>query len=390
MPAGVTYSSLGVDTPALNVAGETTFLAAMTGAGITANNDSALWTGRPGNITLLAREGDPAPGMGAGVGYSSFNSNIALNAAGQSAFTGLVAGPGVTLANDGAVWIAGAGGTTLLAREGNQAPGAPVDVNFSAFYAPLALNEAGRATFLAGVTGPGITTRNNQGLWSGTPGNLGLLARLGDPPPDTHFGPKYTEFGKIVLNRNGRNAFCAEALSLDFIAPPAIGIWAGQPGSVSKLVATNDPAPGAGDGVSFGNLLRADLAINGQDEIVFLTSLLGSGVTAANDRSLWFANAGGDLSMIVREGSLFEAGPGDLRTIATLTFEGGSGDQDGFRSAFNDAGQVVFGATFTDDSSGIFVAQVPEPGSTILFMLGAASVLSLVRVHPSARRTTNR
>ncbi|MEZ6072461.1 MAG: PEP-CTERM sorting domain-containing protein [Pirellulales bacterium] len=57
-----------------------------------------------------------------------------------------------------------------------------------------------------------------------------------------------------------------------------------------------------------------------------------------------------------------------------MNFELSSGNQDGRNSLFNDRGQVAFGATFTDGTSGIFVSNavaVPEPASLMLFAVGA-------------------
>jgi hypothetical protein len=85
-------------------------------------------------------------------------------------------------------------------------------------------------------------------------------------------------------------------------------------------------------------------------------ALTGPGVTGANDGSLWFSNAAGTLSLIARDGDPLEVAPGDTRIVSSLFFQGGSGDEDGLSCGFNDLGQVVFHAAFTDGSSGIFIA----------------------------------
>lgn len=384
MDPGVTYANFAIDTPALNARGQTAFLASVTGPGITASNDRALWFGAPGALALLAREGGPAPGMSANVNYSLFNSNVTLNAAGQSAFTATVSGPAVTSANDGAIWVAGASGATLLAREGSQAPGAPADVVFASFDAPVALNGAGQATFLAELAGASVstffTTANYKGLWTGTPGNLAKLARLGDPAPGTETGTNYFNFGTdIIVNDSGRSAFTAETRNFSMIVSGFSGIGTGFPGAVSKLVRDGEAAPGAGAGVRFSNFLYSPLAMNNRNEVVFFNTLFGSGVTNANDGSLWFADPAGALSLIVREGSLLEVTPGDLRTIASLRFDGGSTNPDSFRSGFNDLGQITFGASFTDGSSGIFLVTVPEPGPAVLVIFGGGAAAAFRR-----------
>ena len=66
-------------------------------------------------------------------------------------------------------------------------------------------------------------------------------------------------------------------------------------------------------------------------------------------------------------------GLGFSKTLASLSFTGGSGNEDGLPSGFNERGQVAFYATFTDGSSGVFVSNVvavPEP-TALLLMVGA-------------------
>ena len=48
--------------PVINSQGFTAFTAVLTGTGVKGSNDTGLWWGKPGNLRLVAREGDPAPG----------------------------------------------------------------------------------------------------------------------------------------------------------------------------------------------------------------------------------------------------------------------------------------------------------------------------------------
>ena len=85
------------------------------------------------------------------------------------------------------------------------------------------------------------------------------------------------------------------------------------------------------------------------------------GVTAANDEGYWAQDLSGNLRLLVREGDTITVAPGDLRTIATF---GLSGDARGFQ--FDDLGNLMFRANFTDGSQGVFVVSVPEPTSLVL------------------------
>ena len=70
LPAGVVWGPDGNDyEPAINANGTIVFSARLAGAGVTMSNDDAIFIGEPGSLTMVAREGDPAPGLGAGVTF---------------------------------------------------------------------------------------------------------------------------------------------------------------------------------------------------------------------------------------------------------------------------------------------------------------------------------
>jgi hypothetical protein len=73
----------------------------------------------PGVLGRLANEGQPAPELGPGVVFADFE-QLAANASGAVAFRALVSGAGVTTANDRGLWMRdGTLGLRLIEREGN-------------------------------------------------------------------------------------------------------------------------------------------------------------------------------------------------------------------------------------------------------------------------------
>ena len=73
-------------------------------------------------------------------------------------------------------------------------------------------------------------------------------------------------------------------------------------------------------------------------------------------------------------GTLFDIDPSplsdDLRTISDISFLTGTNGLDGRGMGLSNTGLLTFGLTFTDGSSGIFTAQVPEPSAVALVTLG--------------------
>src|SRR5262245_28410835 len=101
-----------------------------------------------------------------------------------------------------AVAAAYAAGLRTVALTGQPAPGTLSGVSFNTFDAhifqgppiPLfrgpVLNDAGHVAFRANLTGSGVNSLNNQGVWSEGSGNLALVARTGSPAPGGgNFGP---------------------------------------------------------------------------------------------------------------------------------------------------------------------------------------------------------
>ena len=77
-----------------------------------------------------------------------------------------------------------------------------------------------------------------------------------------------------------------------------------------------------------------------------------------NDRGIWATDTSGALQLIARTGDQLEVAPGDFRTISDLDFVAATGNGDGRQSGFNNFGQLVFWASFTDGSQGVFVSNV--------------------------------
>ena len=88
-------------------------------------------------VRTVALSGDPAPDTGAGIVFDHFNTaEIVINEAGQVAFRSVLVGPGVNSDNDRGLWSEGSGALSLVAREGSPAPGTVAGVEFSGMLDP--------------------------------------------------------------------------------------------------------------------------------------------------------------------------------------------------------------------------------------------------------------
>jgi hypothetical protein len=187
--------------------------ARLAGQGITTANDTVILAERSGQLVTVAREGDPAPGAG-GAAFSSDVYFARFNAEGRAAMTLPVAGSGVTTANNVGIWSEAGGPLRLVARKGDPAPGAGAGVTFTNFdtNAPY-LNSAGQTLFKAGLSN---TTGQGQSIWLDNAGSLTMLAKYGQFAPgfgpNAYFGLLDRD---MALNESGDIVFDGQVIDPD-------------------------------------------------------------------------------------------------------------------------------------------------------------------------------
>jgi len=107
--------------------GRVGFYTMLSGAGVTNDNDTAMFAGMPDDMHLLVREDDLAPGAG-GARFAGFDFTH-LNGAGEGVFWSVLRGDGVDTTNNNAVYaVDQLGDLHLLGREGDPFMVAPGDV----------------------------------------------------------------------------------------------------------------------------------------------------------------------------------------------------------------------------------------------------------------------
>ena len=173
---------------------------------------------------MLLREGASAPGT-AGATFNNAADNwqaglspSTFTRSGKYLFTSeLLNGDAVPGVNDRALYTASTGGgTTMVSRGGDPAPGTDASF-FTCNRVFCSINDAGRVLIQAQIEGGSATDNsNNNGYWTGTPGNLVLVARAGDPAP----GTQGARFGSLIgqadaFNDLGQIVFLADLIGGD-------------------------------------------------------------------------------------------------------------------------------------------------------------------------------
>ena len=148
--------------PIINADGEIAFTGLASGL-VLKPPAFGIFSTRSGVLEQIAMTGEQAPGVEQGVTFDFGDDNqfsldpvLVFNDAGQTAFTTFLAGDNVNSSNDCAIFSQGSGSLQLIAREGDQVPGAEDGLRFGNFQLlNLEFNAAGQIAFRAFVTTDG-------------------------------------------------------------------------------------------------------------------------------------------------------------------------------------------------------------------------------------------
>lgn len=319
-----------------------------------------------GALETLARNGSQVDGSpNVLMGSGTIGNRYPIDAAGNAYFITILTGASVSGDTNFALLRAGDAGLATVARTGITVPaGVPVQtpaILFNSFSVADA-NGNGQVAFLAGLTNSGAG--EDVGIWFWDSGSLSLVAREGSAAPGLA-GATFLGFGSgLSVGDDGSVGFGAKLAGPGVTADNEETVWAGGPGALRLVAREGNAAPGLGPGVVFDQLvltgnLEIAPAVNPAGRCAFLARLRGTGVTDANNDSLWVEDGNGDLRLVIREGTLIPSGNATdlaLGTSNALFLPITLDPTDGFSTT----DRLVFSAESNNGSfDGIYEAEVP-------------------------------
>jgi len=220
---------------------------------VTASNDRALGIWVSGLDNVVAREGDPAPGLPAGVVFTDVSPTVAFhgtssccfNQAGIVLFSANLSGGGtVAGVDDGSLWLGGPTGPGSLAkvfRRNDPAPTLPAGVNFGAVANDsLAVDDVGNVAFTTTLQGT-VTAADDSAVWFGPINALVPIAREGQivaQLPPSGNGP--WRFGDLSVSTrpllNGNGQLILPVSVTDGVATRIVWLGYTPPGLVRVLL----------------------------------------------------------------------------------------------------------------------------------------------------------
>lgn len=343
----------------LNDEGTFYLAASLTGSEVTSENGTGIWL----NNQLIIRTGDSvhdaSPGTFYGrieTGTTRFNQNDGFAFYGaQSRYSGIHTTP--IFHTDG-IWAGDSESLRRVVKQGDLAPGTENGVKFTAFdSSAYGINDSGQVMFTAKLN----SLSNNWGIWVEKDNSLELIVRQLDPVPGADEGVEFRrlDLATVYFNNNGQVAFHSGLGGPGTNSSNNAGLWYEDNGSLKLVAREGDHAHGTNQNVVYDDISER-FFINDTGHIAFMSSLTGLTVDDSNDHGLWVKQPNGVVSLVIREGDLIDVNNdplvNDIREVESL-----------FAPSINNAGQLPMNIGFTDGSSGIFIATIPEPTSIMLF-----------------------
>ena len=361
---------------ALSELGHTYFTAhLLVGSGsVTVFDDTTLWGNASGSVALIAREGDlvsPSAGLGSGAEFGQLSSRVVANASGQLAYSSLLAigSGGITGANNNVILAGLPGSETIVAQEGDLAPGGD-PATFNTFAAE-SINGNGAVAFRAflktGFGGTTVNTSNSEGVWANSSGALVLLGREGEPAPCLpDAGTVFSRFEEIIIVDSGEVYFRAYLRGALVSSANDGSIWRYNPtdGEIHLVAREGDIAPGTGNAIIQQIGAFAANNVGGVAHVSRLVSGVGDAILVNNQGLFVDSGSDGLPIMRVRKDDKFTDAGGTELTVTELTLGtvanpvGGVG---GYGRVMNDSGAVAIGSSFNLLKSGIYIVPGTAP-----------------------------
>jgi hypothetical protein len=191
------------------------------------------------------------------------------------------------------------GSVHVIALIGAQAPDEATGAMFTNFGTP-SLNNLGTAAFLATVSGPGVTTGQETGIWSGNSAAIARSVRAGMPVPSDATA-YFANFSNPILdNANKITAISQLNFTAGTPAPETVAA-SGAPGALDSFYRRGQTAPGLGGLTFVGS--ASTLVHNTLGQSAFNASVAGAGVSTANDLVIYSQDTGDSLRLVAREGN---------------------------------------------------------------------------------------
>ncbi|XAM00738.1 PEP-CTERM sorting domain-containing protein [Phycisphaeraceae bacterium D3-23] len=323
--------------------GETVFATDMYRQSPSGLQGTVIWSWHEGTLTSLVQEGDAAPGVPGGL-LGNVSGLPRFGAGNHLGFLTSLSGVGIDATNDGALFAGVPGSLRLVAREGEVAEGTNGAMFQSlATYFPvggsdIGLSNDGRVAFAATLTGAGVDNSNDRGVWRESNGSRSLLVREGGAIPGGVLrslnGVLFGDGGHIVIQGPVSPDGQPETL--------VHTTWlTDHNDELHRIAQWGQDAPGRDGAVMLDPI---PIAVNGTGQVLLYSELLVPDEGGLAD-SYWIVDTDSPARLLIQSGELIDVDSDplveDLRIVSRIEYDEYNVANSQF---FNDRGQFTFRA----------------------------------------------
>jgi len=255
------------------------------------------------SITTVMRSGDPVPGM-PGLSFNAAPGGASLNDAGTILFNGQIVGPGVTSGNDNVLFTREGGAISVLARQADPVPGLPGFI-----YLPASVNHAGFYDLTvtpAGQVGyrPTIyNTTNSTGVWNSIMTGVPSGASVAIYQSGAAPGFPSDTVQQFQYPVSVIDNGLTAVIGRATPATNEYAIWTGNSAGMIPALQTGLQAPGLPVGVNIQSFGSSSLRMNALGRIAF-TAVLATGPGGVNNdnRIVLYEGPPNQVGVLAREG----------------------------------------------------------------------------------------
>ena len=307
------------------------------------NGTLTVTVAEPLPLEQIARNGQQAPGLPAGVNFNYFG-DLSLNENGSVVLYGRVSGPGITAANDAGLWILDGSGLNLMLRESD-----PAGITGQTIAEPIRfgrITDTGVTHVMTNVAGTGVTSTTNTVGWVDNGTAFTAFYRRG-----TTFSNLFNGVSQHTAGDDGYVAAQLKLVTGSVTGANDTGIWKVAPdGTTSEAAREGQFVSGTptANSIRIGNLMsRVAVSSTGWGVYpAYLTGVPATMVPAAQNRAVLkqnFASAGSPV-IVAQSNKTTVPGVTGARFNVFLS------------ESINASGSVAFGANLVTNVAGVTTA----------------------------------
>jgi hypothetical protein len=284
------------------------FSSDLQGDGVDSQNDQAIFAPRPdGSMGVVARRGDPIPGMDGSI-FTFINVEFDADASGRIVFVAGIGDAAETGTPDGAIFSYAGGELRVEARSGDELPGTFGAQGMRDF---TGVTLADDGTIVAeGLSTEQATAGFYYPFIASLPNDHGdgqLIARWGHTAPALDLVPEYLglhdPFHFETHPPNATTMFTADLGGNGIQPGNDRAIFVHSPATGAQMIAREGwAAPGIGWPTTIADLPLASIEPGASGHIAFKADLAGPDVVSGNRRAAFLYSPDGSVDMIFRDG----------------------------------------------------------------------------------------